>query len=91
MGKTLSALVIMGVAVMMVFSLLPVFADGINTDAHGKCAGPHWNGPSGIDNLRNTLGNNPDPGLKDRNGNGHVCWVINMGNIQYRDDNPLTR
>jgi len=90
-GKVLPTLVILSISAMIVFSLFPVYAHEEDTSDHGKCQGPAWNGPDGVVDLFTQNPTGPDPDLKDRNGNDHVCWRFVNGNIQYRDDNPLPK
>ena len=92
MGKTLSALVIMGVAVMMVFSLLPVYAGHFNDIDEGTCQGP-WNGPFTVQNMIDTFPDESPSKIssKDKNGNHHICSKGVKGQIMFRDDNPIPR
>ena len=96
-GKAFSAVVIMAVAVMMVFSLLPVYAhnplpptgDGEDDGkVHGTCQGP-WNGPFSIAHILDTFG--IDVSKNDRNENDHVCFKGNPNGLIFRDDNPLPK
>ena len=80
-GKALSAVVVMSISVMLVFSVLPVGADT------GSCNGP-WTSISVIDAIANTDMENP--ASYDRNGNGYVCWKMKgTGEYHFKDDRPI--
>ena len=93
-GKVLPTIIIFSIAAMMVFSLLPVYADNVDGSSdgktHGKCNGGGWNGPFSIAEIINTF--NVDPSRNDRNGNDHVCFKFNPNaKLQFKDDNPIPK
>jgi len=85
MGMRLSGTIISSVLVMLVFSILPAYADtGVR---HGICA----NGFDDIeiDDAVTTQGADLTKLDKvDKNDNGHVCWKMKgNGDFLYKDDN----
>ena len=83
-GKVLPTLVILSIAVMMVFSILPSYGDPFSGSA-GVCpGGPSGNSPWHTHHL-NEGGFPSTEFLVDENGNGHICH-IHVGKMFLRDD-----
>jgi len=93
-GTAFSAVIIIGIPMMMVFSLLPVYADNVDGsddfEIHGKCNGVGWNGPFSIAQIIDTFG--IDPTSNDRNENSHVCLKFTPNTkLLFKDDNPVPK
>ena len=81
-GKVLATIVIFSIAAMMVFSILPAYAE--HSESHnGACKGPAWD-PVLLFPESPTVQKD-----KDRNNNGWICSKQGGPNgFMFKDDNP---
>jgi len=81
-GNVLLTLVVFGIAVMMMFSILPAMADHVIGKPAGTCPGAP-NSPWELFEVNQ--GPSKD---KDKNGNGHVCQNMKQRSVFIDDRIP---